>query len=162
MNRPRSSILNRPKKEASMFNVENAAREHAEEQRKLQLMAEKQRQFEEAALKRLFPSPQDKVVLQEQERTEIDRHLEVRQSLRTLEKHEDGRIAENLTKIVQTQEDLERQKVDARRDYERRVTEENLQLIEYRRQLKQQQKQQELEAERKNLTRPEPWGRSLK
>mmetsp|Transcript_603 Transcript_603/g.1015 ORF Transcript_603/g.1015 Transcript_603/m.1015 type:complete len:129 (+) Transcript_603:255-641(+) len=124
--------------------------------------SERQRSTEEAALKRMFSSQSnERAEIHEREKIQIDTHIEIINREKAKEKEEDKKFGMLLKKMSEQTSSAEEEKQLAKREFARRVHEENKQLMEYRAQLKSAQRQRELEEDRRNSLYPEPWNTRL-
>ncbi|KAL0238567.1 hypothetical protein GEMRC1_013040 [Eukaryota sp. GEM-RC1] len=139
----RQSILSRPRKSASYANVQNEDNEFEKEKQREERNRSHWNSFESERLRSMFPTAEEKVQLQEEERNFIDSHLARKREIEGRIAAEDRQIELLEVEEAQLDEQIRQEQEESRRDYLRYLLEENKKLAAYRK----IQRQKEYEAQ---------------
>ncbi|KAL0206763.1 hypothetical protein P9112_012474 [Eukaryota sp. TZLM1-RC] len=139
----RQSILTRPKKQPSSANVQRADLEYQKEKEREERIRAQWNSFESERLRSMFPSAEEKVQLQAEERQYIDNHLARKREIEARIAEEDLQIEKLQVEEDQLNEEIRREQEESRRDYLRYLLEENKKLATYRK----LQRQRDVEAQ---------------
>eukprot|EP00741_Cyanophora_paradoxa_P020718 tig00021293_g19998.t1 len=161
--RAKPSILNRPLKNPAPNTQLHASIDVQADQEKarLEALAQKKKAMQDEALKRMFGTPEEKAEIARREAQEHERHLQIRHSLQAQAQAQEANVSAAMISAVQANLDADKEREEARKQYARQVLEENKRLIELRNKSRAEQYRSELEKDRADAARPEPWNRSL-
>ncbi|KAL0213357.1 hypothetical protein RCL1_006983 [Eukaryota sp. TZLM3-RCL] len=139
----RQSILSRPLKSSSVINKEHADMEFEKEKERDARIRNQWNSFETERLRSMFPTAEEKVQLQAEERQFIDTHLQRKHEIEARIAEEDRRIETLAIEEAQLNEEIRQEQEESRRDYLRYLLEENKKLASYRK----LQRQKDVEAQ---------------
>ena len=143
----RQSILNR-KCRPSRANEENFETEFQREQARQEARAARIRQLEEDRLKELYGSREEKSELQRKRLQEMEDLLAIKMAQKQEELYEDEKIMEAWREQVAGSEEADAGYKEERKEFFRKILEENRKLVNYKKQLEKQQRNSEIEEER--------------
>merc|ERR1711934_201032 len=159
----RQFILLRPRKAGSHINDENLEAEFDKEQAKQNAQAAKLQAVERGMMKQIFPSVDEKRELQEQARSDMELQLAMKEEMKKQALIDELEHAEALQQHVQLTQYVEADHKTARREYLSHLMEQNKKLVDYRNQIKTQEKKAEIVEDR---ARPDyhaqTWNRSTR
>eukprot|EP00658_Telonema_sp_P-2_P042241 TRINITY_DN302_c0_g2_i1.p1 TRINITY_DN302_c0_g2~~TRINITY_DN302_c0_g2_i1.p1 ORF type:complete len:165 (-),score=61.34 TRINITY_DN302_c0_g2_i1:227-721(-) len=159
----RQSILLRPKKTGSHINDENLEAEYDKERAKADACARKLQDVERGMMKQIFPSADEKRELQDAARCDMEMQLQMKEEMKKQALLDELEHAEALQQHVQLTQYVEADHKTARREYLKHLMTQNKQLVEFRSQLKTQEKKAEIVEDR---ARPDfheqTWNRSTR
>ncbi|KAG9394611.1 hypothetical protein J8273_3865 [Carpediemonas membranifera] len=148
----KQSIMNRPIRAPSTKNETTLEKEYMREQRRLELIREKQEEREYERLRALYGTEEDKREIQARLKSEIDALVDARKSLDEQEKMEEERFKAEFEDQIKFAEFIEQDHNEARKEYERYVLEENLRLEEAAKRAKDEERDMEVE---EDIRRPD-------
>merc|ERR1711907_164643 len=143
----RQSILLRPRKTGSHINDENLEAEYDKERAKQDAQARKLQEVEKGMMKQIFPSADEKRELQEQTRSEMEMQLQIKEEMKKQALIDELEHAEALQQHVQLTQYVEADHKTARREYLAHLME-HKKLVDYRTQIKTQEKKAEIVEDR--------------
>eukprot|EP00656_Telonema_subtile_P023319 TRINITY_DN2472_c0_g1_i3.p1 TRINITY_DN2472_c0_g1~~TRINITY_DN2472_c0_g1_i3.p1 ORF type:complete len:165 (-),score=60.60 TRINITY_DN2472_c0_g1_i3:128-622(-) len=159
----RQSILLRPRKVGSHINDENLNAEYDKEVARHEAQSRRLQDVEAGMMKQIFPSVDEKRELQEAARADMDMQLQIKEELKKQTLIDELEHAEALQQHVQLTQYVEADHKTARREYLSHLMEQNKKLVDYRSQVKTQEKKAEIVEDR---ARPDyhqmTWNRSTR
>merc|ERR1711934_1097835 len=159
----RQSILLRPRKSGSHINDENLEAEYDKEKARLDAQTQKLQNVERGMMKQIFPTAEEKRELQDQTRGEMEMQLQIKEEMKKQALLDELDHAEALQQHVQLTQYVEADHKTARREYLAHLMEQNKKLVDYRSQIKTQEKKAEIAEDR---DRPDyhaqTWNRSTR
>ncbi len=150
---PKNSILRRPiKKSAGRANRESTDEQWEIEQEQLRKMREHRQRLAGVRSVMLFGDRHEKAQMLNKEKEQIEEHLKMKEDEQTKNREEERAIAREMQSYNHTLNCTAMAEKTARKHYNMQLLNENQRLAEYREQLKQQRKQQEIQND-KELTK---------
>merc|ERR1719253_37806 len=144
----RQSILLRPRKAGSHINDENLEAEFDKETQRANAQAQKLQDVERGMMKQIFPSANEKRELQEEARADMELQLQMKEEMKKQALIDELEHAEALQQHVQLTQYVEADHKTARREYLSHLMEQNKKLVDYRNQVKTQEKKAEIVEDR--------------
>ena len=145
----KNSILKRPiRKSAGRANKESADKQWQLEQEKLERLKTKRQQLAQTRGTMLFGSKQEKAEIYGQDKDSIAEHYRLKQLQQQHEREQDIHIAQQMQQHYQALNQTEMAQKEARKYYNQQLLDENQRLLQYRQQLRKQQKEQDVQHER--------------
>jgi hypothetical protein len=146
------SILDRPIKKSKYYsNAENSEKEYEREQKRIEARRARFSQLHENRRISLWGNPEEKAKLQEQRRTEIERHLSIKEQNRKIDLLQDIQVYNQEIQAEEVIQNVERAQQLQKRSYLKGLMEDNKRLEEYRRQKYMAEKREEIEREKNEI-----------
>ena len=146
---PKNSILKRSIREtAGRANKETADKQWELEQQQLERLKTKRQQLNHIRGTMLFGTKQEKAEIYNQEKKTIAEHHALKQLQKVEEQQQDIDIAKRMQTHYDTINRAEKVEKEARKHFNQQLLDDNKRLAQYRQQLKQQQKQNDIEQDR--------------